>query len=281
MKRKSESQPEAEKERKLNKENQSDSENISDEEDNYENEAQDREGELDTETKEFQTNFIKLVGHQHSITKIYDRAKLEKYNIDYNYYNFEMKPLIEKRGELIEKLPKFWIGAIVGHSELSQQIGSAEIDIPLFESMKDIKITIFPPKVITEDDEYDEDDEKENNQESKEKTNGFRVEFILNPNSIISDQILWKEFYYSPFDIEQLVRIEQSGVHWIINKKKIKDFSSFFSVFENTSNIDEQIFLFVKEELYIDPVLYNMKSSDVFSEIENDSGDDSGDDNEN
>lgn len=189
-------------------------------------------------------------------------------------YQVKKQPLYEKRGQIIAKLPEFWLTALLHHPILSDAI--SDNDVKLLKHLT--KLDVLP---LAGPDQ-----------------NGFKVVLNFEANQYISDTQVWRSY---EFKSDGSVTASSSGVHFLPNMNYTSKKSStqaataaagskreqpaednFIDSFlldeHSKDNSDLEIFELIKEDIWSDPLKYFLDENG--EDMDDDDEDDDDDDDE-
>ncbi|ODM89127.1 Protein SET [Orchesella cincta] len=161
-------------------------------------------------------------------------------------YNKLRKPFYDKRAAVIEKIPNFWVNAIVNHPQISMLVDEEEEDCLNF--LKKLEVQKFE--------------------------NGFRVKFIFDENPFFDNGELIKEFQLGPNTepkststiIEWKENMDLSRKQPQIidaNRKRGLEQKTFFSWFSDNKNpAADDIAEVIKDDLWPNPLKYFVSSDE-------------------
>ncbi|CAM8971661.1 unnamed protein product [Rhodiola kirilowii] len=212
-------------------------------------------------------NIEKLQEIQDQLEKINEQASDEVLEVEQKY-NKVRNPVYDKRKEVIQSIPDFWLTAFLSHPALSQLL--TDEDQKIFKYLESLEV-----------------------EESKDLKLGYTISFNFNSNPYFEDSKLSKTF---DFLDEGTIKVTSTPIKWkegmgISNgankekkgNKRPLDEESFFSWFEETEDMDEmndQIAEIIKEDLWPNPLSYfnNEGDEEEFEEVEDDEEDSEDDD---
>lgn len=201
----------------------------------------------------------KLQEIQDELEKINEEASDKVLEVEQKY-NEIRRPVYNKRNEVIQSIPDFWITAFLSHPVLGDLLNDE--DHKIFKHLKSIDV-----------------------EDSKDVKSGFSITFNFSSNPFFEDTKLTKTFSFSD---EGLISTTCSPIKWkegmdICNgdssgkkgKKRPANDDSFFNWFseeqKNDVNYDE-IAEIIKDDLWPNPLKYFNNEAD-----EEDEGDEDGD----
>ncbi|ODM88680.1 Protein SET [Orchesella cincta] len=169
-------------------------------------------------------------------------------------YNKLRKPYYDKRAAVIEKIPNFWVNAIVNHPQISMLVDEEEEDCLNF--LKKLEVEEFE--------------------------NGFRVKFIFDENPFFDNGELIKEFQLGPnSELINELHTEPKSTSTIIKWKENMDLSkkqpqiidanrkrgleqkTFFSWFSDNKNpAADDIAEVIKDDFWSNPLQYFVSSDE-------------------
>eukprot|EP00002_Diphylleia_rotans_P018445 TRINITY_DN3572_c0_g2_i1.p1 TRINITY_DN3572_c0_g2~~TRINITY_DN3572_c0_g2_i1.p1 ORF type:complete len:239 (-),score=72.88 TRINITY_DN3572_c0_g2_i1:252-968(-) len=174
-------------------------------------------------------------------------------------YNVLRQPYYKKRSQLISKIPSFWKKVFMNHHLLSGLLGKDDADA--FEYLIDLEVEDY-----------------------EDVKSGFRINMKFAPNPYFANDVLSKEFNYSP---EGVLRVVPTKIQWKSGKnlteapaqaaagalkRQSREANSFFMWFDES---DQEIDLaeILKEDVWPNPVRYLNQSDDEDREDDADTGD--------
>uniref|UniRef100_A0A7N0TWN0 Uncharacterized protein n=1 Tax=Kalanchoe fedtschenkoi TaxID=63787 RepID=A0A7N0TWN0_KALFE len=208
----------------------------------------------------------KLQEIQDQLEKINEQASDEVLEIEQKY-NKVRKPVYDKRKEVIQAIPDFWLTAFLSHPALSQLL--TDEDQKIFKHLESLEV-----------------------EESKDVKLGYTISFNFNSNPYFEDSKLSKTFNFLD---EGTVKVISTSIKWKEgmgipngannegkgNKRPLEE-ESFFSWFEESEDMDEmndEIAEIIKEDLWPNPLSYfNNEGDEDFDGDEDDEEDKDDDD---
>ncbi|CAL8143385.1 unnamed protein product [Orchesella dallaii] len=179
---------------------------------------------------------------QKELDELNEKASKEILQVE-TKYNKLRKPYYDKRAAVIEKIPNFWVNAIVNHPQISMLVDEEEEDCLHF--LKKLEVEEF-----------------------ENVENGFRVKFIFDENPFFDNAELIKEFQLGP-------NTEPKSTSTLIKWKENMDLSkkqpqiidarrkrgleqkTFFSWFsDNKDPAADDIAEVIKDDLWPNPLQY-------------------------
>ena len=209
---------------------------------------------------------------QNDIDALNEKASEEILKVEQKY-NKLRKPCFEKRGELVKKIPNFWVTAFINHPQVSGILDEEEeeclhhwtkLEVEEFEDIK----------------------------------SGYRINFHFEENPYFENKVLTKEFHLGTGGAEnnETPSSTSTPIQWkegknllkqllskpFTNKKKRNsEYKTFFDWFtDNTDPVGDEIAELIKDDLWLNPLQYYLVP-DIEVEPEDDDEDNDGDEEEN
>ena len=179
---------------------------------------------------------------QKELDELNEKASKEILQVE-TKYNKLRKPYYDKRAAVIEKIPNFWVNAIVNHPQISMLVDEEEEDCLHF--LKKLEVEEF-----------------------ENVENGFRVKFIFDENPFFDNAELVKEFQLGPntepkststtIKWKEQMDLSKKQPQIIDSRRKRgleqKTFFSWFS--DNKDPAADDIAEVIKDDLWPNPLQY-------------------------
>ncbi|CAM8910880.1 hypothetical protein QQ045_031438 [Rhodiola kirilowii] len=208
----------------------------------------------------------KLQEIQDQLEKINEQVSDEVLEVEQKY-NKVRKPVYDKRKEIIQSIPEFWLTAFLSHPALSQLL--TDEDQKIFKHLETIEV-----------------------EDLKDVKMGYTISFNFNSNPYFEDSKLSKTFNFLE---EGTVKVTSTSIKWKEgmgvsngannekkgNKRPLEE-ESFFSWFEEGEDMDEmndEIADIIKEDLWPNPLSYFNNEGDE-EDLEGDDDDEEDKDDE-
>ncbi|KAK9684560.1 hypothetical protein RND81_10G218300 [Saponaria officinalis] len=217
----------------------------------------------------------KLQEIQDELEKINEKASDEVLEVE-KKYNEIRRPVYDKRNEIIQAIPHFWVTAFLSHPALCELV--SDEDNQIFKYLTSIEV-----------------------EDSKDVKSGYSISFNFDPNPYFENKKLTKTFTFLD---EGSTKVTATSINWkedvgIANgantekkgNKRPHAEESFFTWFTEVQSNDEddihdEVAEIIKEDLWPNPLTYFNNDADEVDfegdeddEEENDEGsdDDEGD----
>ncbi|XP_074316391.1 NAP1-related protein 2 isoform X2 [Silene latifolia] len=210
----------------------------------------------DEESPEIDADLVlsieKLQEIQDDLEKINEKASDEVLEVE-KKYNEIRQPVYDKRYEIIQGIPHFWVTAFLSHPALSVLV--TDEDNQIFKHLTSIEVV-----------------------ESKDVKSGYSISFNFSPNPYFEDKKLTKTFTFLE---EGTTKVTATAIKWkegmgITNgndnnkkgNKRLLSEESFFTWFTETHQIDDdindEVAEIIKEDLWPNPLTYfNIDADEV------------------
>ncbi|CAA7013665.1 unnamed protein product [Microthlaspi erraticum] len=206
----------------------------------------------------------KLQEIQDDLEKINEKASDEVLEVEQKY-NVIRKPVYDKRNEIIQSIPDFWLTAFLSHPALGELL--TEEDQKIFKHLVSLDV-----------------------EDAKDVRSGYSITFHFSPNPFFEDAKLTKTFTFLD---EGTTKITATPIKWkegkglpngVNHEKKgnkralpEESFFTWFSDAQHKEDVDEEIHDevadIIKEDLWPNPLTYFNNDADE----EDFDGDDDGD----
>lgn len=127
---------------------------------------------VDLNESETQKALEDIDGCQNEIDALNEKASEEILKVEQKY-NKLRKPFFDKRNELIERIPNFWVTAFVNHPQISAILDQEEEEC--LHYLKRVEVEEF-----------------------EDIKSGYRIKFHFKSNPYFTDAVLCKEFHLAP-----------------------------------------------------------------------------------
>ncbi|KAH9606062.1 hypothetical protein KSS87_017939 [Heliosperma pusillum] len=201
----------------------------------------------------------KLQEIQDDLEKINEKASDEVLEVE-KKYNEIRQPVYDKRNEIIQAIPHFWVTAFLSHPALSVLV--TDEDNQIFKYLTSIEV-----------------------EDAKDVKSGYSISFHFSPNPYFEDRKLIKTFTFLE---EGTTKVTATAIKWkegmgILNgndndkkgNKRPHSEESFFTWFTETHQIDDdindEVAEIIKEDLWPNPLTYFSNDAD---EVDFDGDDD-------
>lgn len=183
---------------------------------------------------------------QDELEKINEEASDKVLDVEQKYSQIR-KPIYQKRNEIIQSIPDFWVTALLSHPVLGELL--TEEDQKIFKFLTSIEV-----------------------EDSKNVKYGYTITFNFKPNPYFEDTKLFKSY---TFQEDGTTKISATNIQWkegmaIENRaanekegnKRPPQEESFFSWFsdqqkdEDIEDIHDEIAELFKEDIWPDPLSY-------------------------
>ncbi|KAK2973539.1 hypothetical protein RJ640_010594 [Escallonia rubra] len=192
----------------------------------------------------------KLQEVQDELEKINEEASDKVLEVEQKY-NVIRKPVYDKRNDIINSIPDFWLTAFLSHPALGDLL--TEEDEKIFKYLSSLDVEDF-----------------------KDVKSGYSIAFNFKPNPYFEDSKLTKSFTFLD---EGTTKVTATSIKWkegkgvpngVANEKDGNKRShadeSFFSWFSETQDIDglhDEIAEIIKEDLWPNPLTYFSTTSNI------------------
>lgn len=210
----------------------------------------------------------KLQEIQDNLEKINEKASYEVLEVEQKY-NEILKPVYDKRNEVIKSIPDFWITAFLSHPALGELL--TEEDQKIFKYLSSLDV-----------------------EDAKDVKSGYSITFHFNPNPFFEDVKLTKTFTFLG---EGTTKITATPIKWKEGKglpngvnhddknenKRAFPEESFFNWFTDAQKEDavdeihDEVADIIKEDLWANPLTY-FNNEDDGEDCDEDDDDDEEDD---
>ncbi|KAF3437732.1 hypothetical protein FNV43_RR20488 [Rhamnella rubrinervis] len=193
----------------------------------------------------------KLQEIQDELEKINEEASEKVLEVEQKY-NEIRKPVYDKRSEITNSIPDFWLTAFLSHPSLGELL--SEEDQKIFKYLSSLEVEDF-----------------------KDVKSGYSISFIFSPNPYFEDTKLTKTFTF----LDDGTKVTATSIKWkegmgIPNgvnhekkgNKRPQAEESFFSWFSDTHQKDimeelhDEIAEIIKEDLWPNPLTYFNNEAD-------------------
>ncbi|KAK7070321.1 hypothetical protein SK128_003869 [Halocaridina rubra] len=200
---------------------------------------------------------------QNEIDQLNEKASEEILKVEQKY-NKLRKPNFEKRSEIIQRIPNFWVTAFVNHPQISAILEEEEEECLHYLTKLDVE-------------EFDD------------IKSGYRIKFYFDENPYFGNDVLTKEFHLGSTGdpasqstdikwkaghnlVERFRQRMQQGEKSGSGRKRSLDVRSFFSWFSDHGDPSaDEIAEVIKDDMFPNPLQYFLVP-DI--EVENGEGDD-------
>ncbi|KAL9227369.1 hypothetical protein vseg_003063 [Gypsophila vaccaria] len=206
----------------------------------------------------------KLQEVQDELEKINEKASDEVLEVE-KKYNEIRRPVYDKRNEIIQAIPHFWVTAFLSHPALCELV--SDEDNQIFKHLTSIEV-----------------------EDSKDVKSGYSISFNFSPNPYFENEKLTKTFTFLD---EGTTKVTATSINWkedqgIANgannekkgNKRPHAEESFFSWFTETQpnddDIHDEVAEIIKEDLWPNPLTYFNNDADEV-EFEGDEDDEEND----
>ncbi|OXA59611.1 protein SET [Folsomia candida] len=179
---------------------------------------------------------------QRELDSLNEKASKEILQVE-TKYNKLRKPFYDKRATIIERIPNFWVNAVINHPQISMLIDEEEEDCLHFLNKLEVE-------------------------EFENVENGFRIKFIFDENPFFENTELVKEFQLGPntepkststvIQWKENMDLSKKQKEIIMQRRKrgldVKTFFSWFS--DNTDPAADDIAEVIKDDLWPNPLQY-------------------------
>ncbi|XP_010471547.1 PREDICTED: NAP1-related protein 1 [Camelina sativa] len=219
--------------------------------------------------KELVLSIEKLQEIQENLEKINEKASDEVLEVDQKY-NEIRKPVYDKRNEIIQSIPDFWLTAFLSHPALGDLL--TEEDQKIFKYLSSLEV-----------------------EDAKDVKSGYSITFNFSSNPFFEDAKLMKTF---TFFEEGTTKITATPIKWKEgkglpngvnhddkkgNKRSLPE-ESFFTWFTDAQHkedagdeIHDEVADIIKEDLWSNPLTYFNNDADEEDFEGDDDGDEEGD----
>jgi len=194
---------------------------------------------------------------QRELDSLNEKASKEILQVE-TKYNKLRKPFYDKRATIIDRIPNFWVNAVINHPQISMLIDEEEEDCLHFLNKLEVE-------------------------EFENVENGFRIKFIFDENPFFDNSELVKEFQLGPntepkststaIQWKESMDLSKKQKEIIMQRRKrgldVKTFFSWFS--DNTDPAADDIAEVIKDDLWPNPLQYYLTPDG--DENEDDEGD--------
>ncbi|KAL8123544.1 NAP1-related protein 2-like isoform X2 [Apium graveolens] len=198
-------------------------------------------------------NVEKLHDIQEEIDKINEEVVEKILEINQKYSEVR-KPIYDKREDIINSIPDFWLTAFMSHPHLCELLN--EEDQKIFKYLSSLEVEEF-----------------------KDVQSGYSISFNFNSNPFFEDSKLTKSFTFLD---EGVTKVIATNIKWkdgkglpngVANDKKgnkrpHEENESFFSWFSEThqeddiDEVDDEIADAIKDDLWPNPLIYFNNETD-------------------
>jgi len=195
---------------------------------------------------------------QRELDSLNEKASKEILQVE-TKYNKLRKPFYDKRATIIERIPNFWVNAVINHPQISMLIDEEEEDCLHFLNKLEVE-------------------------EFENVENGFRIKFMFDENPFFDNSELVKEFQLGPntepkststqIQWKENMDLSKKQKEIILQRRKrgldVKTFFSWFS--DNSDPAADDIAEVIKDDLWPNPLQYYLTPDG--DENDDDEGDD-------
>lgn len=200
---------------------------------------------------------------QNEIDALNEKASEEILKVEQKY-NSLRKPFFQKRNEIIQRIPSFWVTAIVNHPQISGILEEEEEECLQF--MQKLEVEEF-----------------------EDIKSGYRIHFHFEENPYFENKVLTKEFNLgssgeTPVSMSTAIKWKpERDLTKMLPKKAMAnrrkrglEYRTFFDWFtDNNDPINDDIAELIKDDLWPNPLQYYLVPDiEVEPEAEEDGGDD-------
>lgn len=200
---------------------------------------------------------------QNEIDALNEKASEEILKIEQKFNNLR-KPFFQKRNEIIQRIPSFWVTAILNHPQISGILEDEEEECLQFMQKLDVE-------------------------EFEDIKSGYRIHFQFEENPYFENKVLTKEFNLgssgeTPVSMSTTIKWKpERDLTKMLPKKAMAnrrkrglEFRTFFDWFtDNNDPINDDIAELIKDDLWPNPLQYYLVPDiEVEPEAEEDGGED-------
>lgn len=199
---------------------------------------------------------------QNEIDALNEKASEEILKVEQKYNNLR-KPFFQKRNEIIQRIPSFWVTAIVNHPQISGILEEEEEECLQFMQKLDVE-------------------------EFEDIKSGYRIHFHFDEeNPYFENKVLTKEFNLgssgeTPVSMSTAIKWKRDLTKMLPKKamanrrKRGLEYRTFFDWFtDNNDPINDDIAELIKDDLWPNPLQYYLVPDiEVEPEAEEDGADD-------
>jgi len=179
---------------------------------------------------------------QRELDSLNEKASKEILQVE-TKYNKLRKPFYDKRATIIERIPNFWVNAVINHPQISMLIDEEEEDCLHFLNKLEVE-------------------------EFENVENGFRIKFMFDENPFFDNSEVVKEFQLGPntepkststqIQWKENMDLSKKQKEIILQRRKrgldVKTFFSWFS--DNSDPAADDIAEVIKDDLWPNPLQY-------------------------
>ncbi|KAI5080882.1 hypothetical protein GOP47_0004065 [Adiantum capillus-veneris] len=202
----------------------------------------------------------KLQEVQDELEKVNEEASDKVLEVEQKY-NKIRKPVYQKRSEIIQRIPDFWLTAFLSHPALSEIL--TDNDQKVFKFLQSLEVDEFP-----------------------DIKSGYSITFTFNSNPYFENSSLAKSFHISE---EGTTTVKCSEIKWqhgmdftngvkhAVGTKRSLPEESFFKWFVETGWTQDEIADIIREDLWPNPLKYFHNDQDDEDDEDDDDEDDDDD----
>ncbi|XP_025107119.1 protein SET-like [Pomacea canaliculata] len=208
-------------------------------------EDEDTDNNIDVSESETQKALEDIDACQNEIDALNEKASEEILKVEQKYNKLK-KPYYDKRNELIEQIPNFWVTAFVNHPQISAILDQEEEEC--LHYLKKVEVEEF-----------------------EDIKSGYKISFHFKSNPYFSTEVLCKEFHLAPTGdpeskstpifwnkgMDLTTKTQETATNGQNRKRKLGNKRNFFGWFlDNNDPSADDIAEVIKDDMWPNPLQY-------------------------